>query len=386
MKQSGIKIICFLLVWIFFHANIVSGSEAVEKKPETTDETIKIAAAFSKTGKWASWEKPFYEVLAFAADELNRKGGLLGKPIEIIEFDMQSTIVGARLVGKQAVKAGVIAAIGTSGSSSAMALAPILQEAGILMITPIATNPDVTKTGNYIFRVCFIDPFQGAVMANFARRDLGAETAAALTNTSNSYSVGLANIFMEQFRKTGGAVAWEGEYIQDTYDYKELLEKVNALAPDVVFLPGYQKDSARIIKQARNMGVTATFLGGDAWSDIMYEIGGEAIHGGYYTNHWHRGAGFEESRLFLKAYEKDHDAVSHPAFALAYDAVMILAEAIKQAQSADPDRIRDALSGIRNYRGVTGNISFDENRNPVKPAVILKFENKSSVYVKAVAP
>jgi branched-chain amino acid transport system substrate-binding protein len=386
MSRSDIKKNFAMVIWVSLFTIVCwTGSDAAGTG-KAGNNTIKIAAAFAKTGKWAAWEKPFYDVLAYAADELNSKGGLLGKKIEILELDSQSTIAGAKLIARQAVDSGVLAVIGTSGSSSAMALAPILQEAGILMITPIATSPEVTRVGDYIFRVCFIDPFQGSVMANFAIQDLGVKKAVVLTNTSNSYSVGLSKVFMEQFQKRGGRLLWEGEYIQDTYDYKQILDKTNSLAPDAVFLPGYQKDSARVIKQARNKGITKTFLGGDAWSDIMYDLGGEAIHGCYYTNHWHRGASFPESRQFLDAYEKQRDKVKHPAFALAYDAVMVFAHAVEKSKSTLPSQVRNTLAALKDYPGVTGKITFDSNRNPIKPAVILKFEKKSSVYVKAVDP
>lgn len=384
MGKFKIDVKCLVLVFFLLCMIFFPGPNAVAG--DTEDGKIKIAAAFAKTGKWAHWEKPFFDVLAFAAGELNRQGGLLGKKIEIIEFDSQSTIAGAKLMGAEIVKSGAVAAIGTSGTSSAKALGPILQKAGVVMISPIATGIGVTAPGDYIFRVCFIDPFQGAVMANFAAKDLKVKTAVVLSNASSAYSEGLSEVFIEHFEKNGGVVKHKEEYIQDTSDYREALKKVESFAPDVIFLPGLQKDSARVIKQARKMGITRIFLGGDAWSDFMYGIGGKAIEGGYFTNHWHRSATNKESVEFLEAYEKNHDKIVHPAFALAYDAIMMLSEAVKQAKSDDPSRIRDALAKMKNYPGVTGSISFDEKRNPVKPAVIMKFENKTSVYLKTVAP
>lgn len=381
MKKCKINPNCLAVLvafLLFVSPNAIAGS--------SDGGTIKIAAAFAKTGKWSHWEKPFFDVLAFAADELNRKGGLTGKKVEIIEFDTQSTIAGAKLVGMRIVKSGAIATIGTSGTSSSKALGPILQKAGVLMITPIATGVGVTSPGDCIFRVCFIDPFQGAVMANFAANDLKVKTAVVLNNASSAYSEGLSDVFVEHFQKNGGVISHKEEYIQDTYDYREALEKIETFAPDVIFLPGLQKDSARVIKQARKMGITRTFLGGDAWSDFMYGIGGKAIEGNYFTNHWHRSAANKESVEFLEAYEKKHEKIVHPAFALAYDAIMILAQAIKKAQSDDPSAVRDVLAKTKNYPGVTGSITFDEKRNPVKPAVIMKFENNTSVYLKTVAP
>ncbi|CAN2047513.1 branched-chain amino acid transport system substrate-binding protein [Candidatus Magnetomoraceae bacterium gMMP-1] len=349
-------------------------------------ETVKIGIVFAKTGTAAPGNLRYFMAVRFAVGKINEQGGLLGKKIELIEFDDQSKVFGARFAAKKAVKVGVIAVIGASNSSKATAMANILQQARIPMITPTATNPEVTLVGDYIFRACFIDPFQSIVAVNFAMKNLNAKKVAVLTNTGSKYSMELAKMFIEDFRKHGGKILWEGEYLKEATNFRFLLEKLKMLQPDLVFLPGASKDSGSIIKQARKMGLNLPFLGGDGWSNKMYKYGGDAINGNFFLYTWHREAFKERSQNFLQEYEKKYGKIVYAGEALTYDSISILADAIRRANSLNSDFIRDKLAATDNFQGITGNISFDQNGDPVKPVVILKFQNKTSVFVKTVNP
>lgn len=369
----------------FFYIMIVSClvlsasfSEAAEK--------VTIASIFGKTGPSAHGNKGTIEGIRFAVQELNQQGGLLGKQVEILEYDNQSTPLHSKLAAEKAVKAGVIAVFGANWSSNSLAMAPVLQAAKIPMISPFSTNPDVTIVGDYIFRICFIDSFQGPVMARFAFQDLKAKTAAILINANSRYSEGLAEFFNQCFKKQGGKILFKANYLQDADDFTSYLRKIKRLHPDIVFVPGHNADSVRIIKQARESGLSVPFLGGDGWGNEMYEYAGSAIHGNFYSGHWHKDNENKKSRRFVEKYKKKFGKIEKSGPALAYDVVFLFADAVRRADSLEPAKVRDALMATRNFNGVTGNITFNHNGDPIKPAVILKFDKGTSVYVKTVAP
>jgi branched-chain amino acid transport system substrate-binding protein len=352
-------------------------------------ETIKIAAIFAKTGIAGKDNAPNFEGVSLAVEEINGQGGLLGRQLEVIELDNSSNSIGSKQAALKAVELDVVAVIGAAWSSHSLAIAPVLQQKQIPMISPISTNPKVTLIGNFIFRVCFTDPFQGKVMAQFAYRDLKARTAIVLTNVNSDYSIGLAEFFQKSFTQSGGKVLWEGDYKEKAIDFSTTLEKVRLLQPNVVFVPGYIQDSGLIIKQAKKMEIRSIFLGGDGWSgDRMYEYGGKAIEGGYYSQHWHSKVPFHRSQQLQANYHRKYGTKIIPVFLpTAYDAVMVLADAIRLAQSLKHKKIRDTLAATKNFQGATGTITFDENGDPVnKAAVILKFKNGTSVYVKTIKP
>ena len=376
-----IKISCKLLLISLLIPGIFAQAGATE--------TIKIAAIFSKTGVAAKDNAPLLEGVSLAVEEINRQSGLLGRQLEVIELDNSSNFIGSKQAALKAVELDVAAVIGAAYSSHSLAMAPVLQQRQIPMISPISTNPKVTLIGNFIFRVCFTDPFQGKVMAQFAYRDLKARTAIILTNVNSDYSIGLVEFFEKSFRQSGGKVLWEGEYKEKAIDFSTILKKVRLLQPDVVFVPGYIQDSAFIIKQARKMEIRSIFLGGDGWSgDQMYQYGGKAIEGSYYSQHWHSKVPFPRSQqLQANYYCKYGTKILPKTLPTGYDAVMVLADAIRRAQSLKHKKIRDTLAATKNFQGATGTITFDENGDPVnKDAVILKFENRTSVYVKTIKP
>ncbi|MCP4757777.1 MAG: ABC transporter substrate-binding protein [Proteobacteria bacterium] len=351
-------------------------------------EPIKIAAVFAKTGIAAIANREQFKGVALAAEEINRQGGILGRRLEVIELDNKSTSLESKLAAIQAIRLGVTAVIGASWSSHSLAMAPVLQKAGIPMISSDSTNPEVTLVGDYIFRVCFIDSFQGEAMATFAHKDLGAVTAVVLTNVSSQYCIGLSSFFIRSFTAVQGKVLWQGKYKEKTADFSRLLNRVKALKPDVVFVPGNITGSSLILKQAARIGVRAVFLGGDAWTEKMYTYAGSAPDGNYFCTMWDTASPFPRSRRLLKAYRKKYGrGIVICAVPLAYDAVMVLADAIERAGSLRRDAIRKALAATKGFSGATGTISFDSRRNPInKPAVIMKFQRGKAVYVKTVSP
>ena len=371
---------------VFFHMVIafclvlsVSFTEAGEK--------VKIASIFEKTGSGSIGNEATIEGIRFAVQELNRQGGLLGKQVEILEFDNKSSVLYSKLMAKKAIEAGVIAVFGANWSSNSLAMAPLFQAAQIPMISPFSTNPDVTLVGDYIFRICFIDSFQGSAMARFAFQDLNAQTAALLINANSRYSEGLAIFFKQCFEKQGGEVVFEANYLKDADDFSSQLEEIKRLQPDIVFLPGHTIDAGRVIRQAREKGLSTPFLGGDAWGNTMYGHTGSALHGSYYSAHWHHDNQNIESQQFVKKYQDRFGRMVNDAGpALSYDAVSLFADAVRRAGSFEPAEIQDALAATKNFKGVTGNITFNDNGDPIKSAVILKFDKETSIYIKTIAP
>ena len=373
-----------LFIFAVFVTKVYAANSQEANNKKDLD-TIKVAVLLAKTGEYAISSDSQYEVVRLAVKEINQKGGVLGKKIELIEIDTQSSALGARFAAKKILKMKPTAVIGPGFSSTALGAAPILQKAKIPTIATWATNPNVTLVGDYIFRVCFVDQFQGTVMASFALKDLKAKTAVVLTNTGNKYSAGLADFFMKSFEESGGKVLWERGYASSAVDYKAQLLKTKQLNPDVVYVPGYERDSAHIMKQAKKMGITSTFLGGDGWEITMYKFGGDAIDDSYFSSHWHRDDTREISQNYVMRFEKEYGKAD--IFALSYDAVNVLADAIKRAKSTDSQKIQQALANTKNFPGITGNITFDENGDPInKAAVILKFKNREIEYVKTIIP
>lgn len=328
--------------------------------------------------------KDFFKAIHLLAEDLNSSGGVLGRQVELVEFDNTSTSLGAKTAGIEALQANVVAVIGSSWSSNTKVIAEIFQKEGIPLVTPLATKPDVTEVGNYIFRVCYTDPFQGQVMAKFARVDLSAKTAVVLTNVDSSFSQSLSSEFSRSFEGLGGKILGSYDYLRLKTDFSSEIESIHKLKPDIVYLSGYVRDSTLIIIQCEKKDSQLQFLGGDGWNIGMYKYAGKEIDGNYYTTHWHPQNPNPISDKLLARY--GNEKIKGTRLVLAYDALMVLIDAIKRAQSADRDAIRDALAATENFPGASGDISFNVKGDPVKPAVILRLENGSSSFVKAVTP
>ncbi len=353
-----------------------------------SSETFKIGVIFSKTGNVAPVSETSYQIARFAAEEINSKGGLLGRFVELLAYDNQSSSIGSKAAAHKAVKDRVQGVIGAIYSSHSLAMADVLEKADIPMISPISTHPGLTRKGDYIFRVCFTDRFQGKVMADFARHQLDIDKAALLVNTNSRYSLGLAEFFTKHFRCNACRV-WEFDYQENTTDFTRQLKQIKRIDVQAVFVPGHYRESAYIIKQARMMDIDIPFLGADGWLNRMYSYGGQYIRGNFYATQWHNKIPRSQSRDFVRRYEKrfGRPCPNEPAMALTYDAFMVFARAVKEAGSLNRAHIRERLSDTRNFKGVTGDITFNAHGDPVdKPAVILQFQNNASVYYSTVKP
>jgi branched-chain amino acid transport system substrate-binding protein len=369
--MQKIVVISLLLLWGMFSL------------PADATEPVKIAAIFAQTGIAVEENASYIQMIELAVEEINAQGGLLGRPAKLIIFDNKSTPIGSTLAAKEAVKLQPAAVIGASWSSHSLAMATILQAEGIPMISPVSTNPKVTRIGNFIFRVCFTDSVQGKVMARFAYTELGARTAIVLKIINEEYSLTLAEFFINSFRQYGGKVLFEGNYKSKSVDFIDILKEVQILQPDVVFVPGYPRDSGLLIKQAVSMGIKAIFLGGDGFHQIDH-YGGDAVEGSFYSTFWHPDVPFGKSihlqNIYREKYKKEIANMNAP---LGYDAVMVLADAICRAKSLDHGNIRNALAQTKDFHGATGNITFDEYGDPQnKEVIIMKYGKKGQIYFK----
>ena len=310
-----------------------------------------------------------------AVVQLNGQGGILGRPVHMVMLDNASTPLGSRNAARRAVEAGVKAVIGASWSSHSLAAAPILQQAGIPMISPGSTHPDLTAMGDAIFRVCFTDEFQSRVMAEFARKTLKADTAAVLTLLEEDYSLALSRLFMEDFTALGGEIVFTDGYKVRDVDFTSQLDAIKQIQPDVVYVPGYSHDVGLITRQARTMGVDTLWLSGDGSLDSSNGYSDSAPL--YASTHWNQNAKDEISQAFVLAYRKaypDLSTVTADA-ALAYDAVMVLAQAVERAGSDDPGAIRQALASTKDFQGVTGTITLDSQGDPIRKKAYILYRN-----------
>ena len=352
-------------------------------------EPVQIAAIFSKTGIAEVHNTPHLQCVELAVEEINSQGGLLGRPVELIILDNKSSPIGSSMAAKKAVELQVPAVVGAAWSSHSLQMAPVLQEAKIPMITGSSTNPKVTLIGNYIFRACFIDSFQAQTMAHFAYHDLGARKAAVLEIINEEFSLTLAELFVSAFQQAGGKVVLKENYANTAVDFSNILEKVKSSSPDVVYVPGYARDCGLLVKQAASMGIKATFLGADGWAGaLMYNFGGSAIEGNYYSAHWHPDVDFPQSIHLQKMYyQKYKSKIPHMNAPLTYDACILLADAIRRAGTFDSARIRDALAETKGFQGATGTITLNENGDPMnKPVVIMKLGKEAPEYFKSIQP
>ncbi|MES1194966.1 MAG: ABC transporter substrate-binding protein [Opitutus sp.] len=324
-----------------------------------------------------------------ALEEINAAGGVLGRPLELAYEDNQTKSgESATAVKKLISRDKVVALIGEVSSGRSLEAAPIAQAAHIPMVAPAATNPKVTQTGNYIFRVCFIDPFQGTVMAKFAKDDLKAKKVAILSSVSNAYSLGLAKFFKETFLAGGGEIGTEKNFSEGDKDFHAQLTALKAVNVDAVFVPSYYTEAALIVRQARELGITVPFFGGDGWEDEqLLKFGGEALNGCYYSTHFSAENTDPVVANFVQKYKARWNNESPGAFsALGYDAVYVIAAAIKRAGTTDGPALRDALAATKDFPGISGTTTIDKDRNASKSATIIALKDGKAKFFKTVAP
>ncbi len=341
------------------------------------------------TGEAATFGVSTKNAYEMAIAEWNANKGINGKQLKLVFADDKGDPTeGATVYTKLIQQDKVVAIVGTVMSKVSLAGAPICQSSGIPMISPTSTNPKVTEVGDFIFRACFIDPFQGTVGAQFAFNDLGAKKAAALFDSGNDYAKGLSEFFKAKFEELGGAgsvVAFEG-HASGTTDFKAQLTKILAAKPDVLYVSDYYQDVALIAKQARELGFKGPMVGGDGWdSPDLVKIGGAAVENGFFTNHYSAEDTRPIVQDFVKKYTAKYGAAPDALATLGYDAMTLMLDAIKRAGKTDGKSIRDALKAA-DLAVVSGQVKFDASRNPVKSAVIIEIKDGKQVYKTTVNP
>ncbi len=348
---------------------------------------VKVGVVFPSTGSYATLGTDSLRGLKLAQEKLPKD---LTKNLNVIFEDDKSDPIEATNATRKLINVDKVQVIiGESTSSNTLAMAPIAQEAKIPAISPTATNVKVTQVGNFISRACFTDDFQGVVMAKFAVNTLKKKNGLIIIDNSADYSKGLAKAFKDEYLKIGGKLATTEDltYVQKDTDFQSILRKVKRANPDFVFLPGYYNEVGLIIKQARALGINIPFLGGDGWdSPELFTIAGEAIRGNYISSHFAPDDKDPKVQAFVKDYEKKYGVKPGAFAALGYDAYAIVANAVKVAKAPTAEEINKAIISTKNFQGITGSISMDENRNSKKAAVVLETTPAGFVFKNKVNP
>lgn len=351
---------------------------------EKSADSIKVGADLEMTGGSATYGISSKNAIELAFKEINEKGGVNGKKLELVVADNKSEAAEATNAMQKLVSQDkVVAVIGPNLSSSVIAASAINNGSKVLDITPMGTNPNITvdpatgKTKEFNYRTCFIDPFQGTVMATFAKDSLNVQNAAVLIDNSSDYAKGLAQFFKENFVGGGGTITAEESYLQKDTDFKATLTKIKASNPDFLYVPGYYQEVGLIVKQARELGMTMPIAGGDGWDSAkLPEIAGAAaLNNTYFSSLYSPDDASDINKNFVAAYEKAYGQKPDVFAALSYDSALLVAEAIKNAGSEDPAKISEAMAKINGFNGVSGSVTFDAQHNPVKSAVILEYKD-----------
>jgi branched-chain amino acid transport system substrate-binding protein len=384
LKLTGLAIGLVLFAGVFAGC----GGSAADSKE------IKIGGDFELTGGVASYGQSAVNGAKLAFKQVNASGGVLGKQINFITADNKSEpSESANAVTKLITQDKAVVIMGAVASSNTLAAVQIATDNKVPLLTPTSTNPKITVDDNgsvkdYIFRSCFIDPFQGTVMANFAAKTLKAKTAVIYIDNSSDYAKGLAQFFEESFVKNGGQILAKEAYLQKDQDFKATLTKIKAVNADVVYVPGYYEEVGKIVKQGRELGITVPVLGGDGWdSPKLVEIAGkEVLNGTYFSNHYSTEDKDPRVSKFVEDYKKEYNQTPDALAALGYDGAMMIVDAIKRANSTEPAKIKDALAQTKDLQLVTGQISLDASHNPIKSAVIIEMKDGNQTFREKINP
>ncbi len=345
-----------------------------------------VAVIGSQSGHLAYLQQDMFRAAQYGIDELNAKGGLLGKQIAIVNLDNRSDASFSTQMAGKAIAMDAVCVIGPMVSSHAVATARVLQEAGTPMIATTATAPQVTLVGDYIFRACFTDEFQGRALGYFMYRHLGIRHAAIMQQTNETYPASLAKAFAKGFISLGGKISIKEYYRAEQTDFATELDVIRHTDAEAIMIPGYAKEAAAIIAQARSMGITMPLVGGDAWGRRVHTMTSrQSLDNCYQLRHWHRSTSNDKSRMFLAGYEAIYGFMLQDVGALAYDCVQLFAAAVRKAGSFDREAIRDALQSVE-IEGITGKIRFNANGDPVKPALILTYTDGKPTFYMILEP
>ena len=363
-------------------AALLTGCGGEKKQAADAGDSIKVGAAFELTGNVANYGKSTNEGLKLAIDEINKAGGVNGKQISLVESDNKSEPAeSGNAVTKLITQNKVAAIVGPATSGCVNAATPIATSNKIPYIAPCATAPNITndngKVKEFVFRACFIDPFQGQVMAVFADKTLKVKNVAIFYDSSSDYSKGLAEVFQKTFEGKGGKIVAKEAFLGKDVDFKAALTKLKASNPDALYIPGYYEEVSKIIKQAREMGITCPLIGSDGWeSPKLAEIAGkDALKDCYYVSAFNAKDEDPSVQDFIKKfkakYQKDPDIFAMQG----YNAGLILADAIKRAGTTDGTKLAKAIAETKDLQIASGKLTFDANHNPVMPALIIAIEN-----------
>jgi branched-chain amino acid transport system substrate-binding protein len=387
MSKAGYKLFAVLIL-------VAAMTGALAGCGGASSNEIRIGLLDEMTGNNATFGTSAANGAKLAIKEANAKGGVLGKQIQAVVADNKSEpSESANAMTKLATQDKVAAVTGVFSSSNAIAASSVAEASKMPFLAVGATNPKVTvddagKVKDYTFRVCFIDPFQGTVGANFVLNTLKLKNAVILVDNSSDYSKGLASFFKDALTKGGGSILSEEAYLQKDQDFKTILTKVKALNPEVIYVPGYYEEVSKIVKQARELGITVPMLGGDGWdSPKLVEVAGAAaLNNTYFTNHYSVEDTNPASKAFAEAYKKEYGQVPDALAVLGYDAANVLLEAIRKANSAEPDKIREALAATKDYPAITGSTTLNATHDAVKSAVIIEMKDGKQMFKATIKP
>lgn len=358
-------------------------------------QTVKIGINYELSGDVASYGEASVDGIMMAFDEINAAGGIDGLQIEPITVDNKSdTAEATALATRLMTQEGVVACLGPATSGSYMATIPVAMANKVPIISASATADEgvtVDKNGNvneYVFRLCFNDSFQGVTMANFALNNLEAKKAVIIQDKSSDYAAGLAKNFKETFTAGGGEIVGEEGYVAKDKDFNAILTKIKGQEFDVIFLPGYYQEAGLIIKQARDLDISAPILGADGFdSPVLLELAGaEALNDVYFSNHYSNLDQDPLVQKFIEDFKTKYGKEPNAFHALGYDLGKYIADAIKRAGSPEPEKIKDALANTENFVGVTGSFSMGPDHNPIKSIVVIGLENGVQVSSVKVEP
>lgn len=369
----------------------VAGGTATDVKPvenKPAEDVILLGEVGSLTGSEAAFGISTRNGIELALEEANAAGGVKGKKLAVRVYDDQSKPEEAAAAATRLVTQDkVVAILGEVASSNSLAMAPKAQAAQVPMVSPSSTNPKVTEVGDYIFRVCFIDPFQGAVMARYAKETLKFSNVAILTDKKSAYSEGLTEVFQAKFSGAGGKIVGVEAYSKGDTDFRAQLTNIKKLKPEGLYVPGYYQDVALIAEQAKELGLKTVMMGGDGWdSSKLFELGGDAVDGSYVSNHYSSDDPSPRVQEFIKRYQAKFKTTPDSLAALGYDSANVVIEAMKRSADLSGPALREEIARTKDFPGVAGTITLDAQRNPVKPAVVLKVEGGKFKYVDTVSP
>ncbi|NMC26634.1 MAG: ABC transporter substrate-binding protein [Syntrophomonadaceae bacterium] len=392
MKGINRKLAVFMVMVFMFSLIAGCGSKTTEQKAPAG--TVKVGLNMELSGGAATYGTDARDGALLAIEQINAAGGVLGQQIEPIVRDCKSAADEAMTISSALAGEGIVAQIGPLTSGDVAGSTPIMMERKIPLIAPAATAVNVTvneRTGavrDYIFRVCFIDPFQGTLMAQFAADNLKAKTAVIYKDSSTDYAKGLAEYFRKTFEAKGGTILTEEGFVKDDRDFKAVLTKIKTVNPDFIYVPGYYQEVAPLVKQARELGITAPIGGCDGWvSDDMVKVAGPAnLNNTFLTTDF--SAEDQDAKVvkFVADFKAKYNKVPNSFNALGYDAALLLVQGLRDAGEANPEKLKNALAGIKDFVGVTGKMTMDANHNPVKAGVIVEYYGGKQIMKARVQP